>query len=243
MNTVRNLGIWSAVVSAVASVLWFITFAAKDAIAPMPPWTDLSAYAEAFSQMRVLYIYPSLVLPLAFIALLACLHYSVPPEKRVWTLIALAVGVLYAAMASINYNIQAVAVRQSLAAGETAGIEMFLPDNPRSIFGALANSYVYLSLSMVAAGFAFESRGLQRWVRRLLFAQLLTALAMVGTTMFDLPYGLFIAGSMVWVIGAPAAFALIGVLFARSAWEAPAVEGQAPARLPAARGTQKVEAS
>src|SRR5690606_18787612 len=111
-----------------------------------------------------------------FIALLACLHRSVPEEKRIWSLIALSFGILYATMASINYNIQAVAVRQSLAAGETMGIAMFVPDNPHSVFNALANSYVYMALAMFAAGFVFEAKGLQRWIRWLFLAQMLTAL-------------------------------------------------------------------
>lgn len=215
MNAVRKLGLWSAILSALFGLLWFITFALKDVIAPIPPWNDLPAYARAFSPLRVLYVYPSLLLPLTFIVLLACLHYSVSREKRIWTLIALAFGVLYAVMASINYNIQAVAVRQSLAAGETAGIEMLLPDNPRSVFNALANSYIYMALAMVAAGFALESHGLQRWVRWIFFAQLLTALGQAAWSFFDFSFNLFMATSMVWVIGAPLAFILLGVLFSR----------------------------
>jgi hypothetical protein len=88
----------------------------------------------------LLYVYPSLILPLSFIVLLVCIHLSVHEEKRIWSLIALSLGILYATMASINYNIQVVAVRQSLAAGETMGIEMFIPDNPHSVFNAMANS-------------------------------------------------------------------------------------------------------
>ena len=215
MNTIRRLGFWSAIVSAIMSVLWFITFVLKDALAPVPSWMELQRYAEAFSPLRLIYVYPSLILPLSFIVLLICIHLSLPQEKHVWSLVALALGILYATMASINYNIQVVAVRQSLAAGETAGIEMFIPDNPHSVFAAMANSYVYLSLSMVAAGFAFENRGLQRWIRWIFFAQMVTAVGQAGATMFDLSMDIFYATSMVWVIGAPVSFVLLAILFAR----------------------------
>ena len=215
MNTIRRLGFWSAIVSAIMSVLWFITFVLKDALAPVPSWMELQRYAEAFSPLRLIYVYPSLILPLSFIVLLICIHLSLPQEKHVWSLVALALGILYATMASINYNIQVVAVRQSLAAGETAGIEMFIPDNPHSVFAAMANSYVYLSLSMVAAGFAFENQGLQRWIRWIFFAQMVTAVGQAGATMFDLSMDIFYATSMVWVIVAPVSFVLLAILFAR----------------------------
>ncbi len=216
MNTVNKLGFWSAIVSAVMSAIWFITYTFRDQIYPVPAWFELQQYAQEFSPLRVLYVYPSLLLPLSFIVLLACIHRSVAEEKRIWSLIALSFGILYAVMASINYNIQAVSVRMSLAAGETSGIEMFLPDNPDSIITALANSYVYMALSMVAAGFVFENIGLQRWVRWIFFAQAISAIGQVGWSMFDLSMNIFILTSLIWVIGAPVSFVLTGVLFSRS---------------------------
>lgn len=216
MKTINKLGFWSAIVSAIFSVLWFITFNLKDVLAPVPAWYDLQAYAQAFSPLRLLFVYPSLLLPLSFIVLLACIHFSISEEKRIWSLIALSFGIIYATVASINYNIQAVAVRLSLAAGETTGIAMFVPDNSNSVFNALANSYVYMALAMFVAGFVFEKKGLQQWVRWIFFAQILTALGQVGWSMFDLNIYLFYATSMIWVIGAPIAFVLVGILFTRS---------------------------
>jgi len=141
MNAIKKLGLWSAIASAVFSIAWFITFQLQDVIAPIVEWQQLQQYAAEFSPLRILLVYPSLLLPISFLALLACLHFSVPPEKRVWTLFGLSLAILYAALASVNYNIQAVAVRLSLAGGNLGGVEMFLPDNPGSIFRALSNSY------------------------------------------------------------------------------------------------------
>jgi len=72
-----------------------------------------------------------------------------------------------------------------------------------------------MALAMAAVGFAFEPKGLQGWVRWIFFAQLLIAVGQIGWTMFDLNTNVFIATSMLWVIGAPAAFILIAVLFAK----------------------------
>lgn len=212
-RTVSKLGFWSGILSAVLSVFWFITFQMQDIFAAVPAWQDLEAYAEAYSIARLALIYPSLLLALTYIVLMACLHRYASEEHKVWSLVALSIGILYATMASINYNIQAVAVRQSLAAGETGGIEMWIPDNPHSIYSALANSYVYMAISMIFAGFVFQGRGLERWIRGLLFAQIITAIGQIGYSMADWPIAVFIATSLVWVIGSPIAFALMAVLF------------------------------
>lgn len=93
LKATSRLGFWSSVLSAVFSVLWVVTFNLRDVLGSVPDWHDLEAYAAAFSPARMLYIYPSLLLAVSFVVVMAC----------------------------INYNMQAAAVRQSLAAGETAG--------------------------------------------------------------------------------------------------------------------------
>jgi len=214
-RTTRRLGFWSAILSAVLAVLWFITFQMQDVFAAVPGWQNLDAYASAYRMVRLALVYPSLLLALAYIVLMAVLHRTAPDDRKVWSLIALSIGILYATMASINYNIQAVAVRQSLAAGETAGVELWIPDNPHSAYTALANSYVYMSISMVFAAFVFQRGRLQAWIRGLFLAQVLAAIGQIGWSMFDWSDALFIATSMLWVIGAPAAFVLMAVLFRR----------------------------
>jgi hypothetical protein len=209
----RKLGTWAGILSAVFAVLWFVTLNMKDFFQTVPDWQNLTAYADAFRISRFTLIYPSLLLALTYLVLLASLHRILPEDRKIWSLIALAVGILYAAMASINYNIQTVAVRMSLAAGQTEGIEMFIPDNLNSIFNALANSYVYMSLSMFSAGFAYQEGKLERWIRGLLLVQMVSAVGQIGYSMFDWPEMIFILTSMVWVIGAPVAFVLMAIWF------------------------------
>lgn len=212
---VCKLGFWSGILSALFSVVWFITFSLQDTFAPVPDWQNLEAYAEAYRMVRLTLVYPSMLLALTYIILMACLHHIADDEDKVWSLSALAIGVLYATMGSINYNIQAAAVRQSLAAGQVAGIEMWIPDNPHSIYMALSNSYLYMAISMIFAGFAVRGGGLARWIRGLFFAQVITAVGQAGWTLLDLPTPAFIATSMVWIIGAPVAFVMLALRFRR----------------------------
>lgn len=210
-----KLGLWSAILSAAFAIIWFITFNMQDVFQAVPEWENLKDYAEAFYISRLTLIYPSLLLALTYIIMLACAHRVLPEDKKLWSLIALSIGIVYAVMASINYNIQAVSVRQSLAAGEINGIEMFIPDNTHSIYNALANSYVYMAISMFFAGFIFQRGKLEKWIRGLLMVQIISAIGQIGYSMIDISETIFIVTSMIWVIGAPASFILIAIWFKR----------------------------
>ena len=212
----KKLGFWAAILSALLSALWFITFNLKDVFASVPAWHDIEAYAGAFSPMRILYVYPSLLLALTFIVLMACIYRWAPEEKKIWGLIGLSLAIVYSAMASTNYNIQAVAVSNSLVSGETMDIAMLLPDRPHSVFEALANSYVYMALAMVFSAFAFSGSRLKSWIRWIFLAQILTAAGQVGWSMFGLNAPIFYATSLIWVVGAPVSFVLLAVLFKRN---------------------------
>lgn len=68
---------------------------------------------------------------------------------------------------------------------------------------------------MTFTGFVFHGGGLESWIRWIFLAQVLTAFGQVGWSMFGLRTEVFIATSLVWVIGAPAAFFLLAILFRR----------------------------
>ncbi|MDA3942906.1 MAG: hypothetical protein PF694_05135 [Bacteroidetes bacterium] len=210
-----KLGLWSAILSGAFAIIWFITFNMQDIFQAVPEWENLKDYAEAFNISRLTLIYPSLLLALTYIIMLACVHRVLPEDKKLWSLIALSIGIVYAVMASINYNIQAVSVRQSLAAGEINGIEMFIPDNTHSIYNALANSYVYMAISMFFSSFIFQRGKLEKWIRGLLMVQIISAIGQIGYSMIDISETIFIVTSMIWVIGAPASFILIAIWFKR----------------------------
>lgn len=208
-----RLGFWASVFSAVFAILWFVTFSMQDVFQTVPDWKDLNAYAEAYRLERLTLIFPSMLLALSYLIMLACIHRVIPEKRRLWSTIAIATGIIYAVMASINYNIQAVSVRQSLSAGETGGVELFIPDNPHSVYTALANSYVYMAVSMAFTGFIFNQGRLEKWIKGLLVIQIISAVGQIAYSMFDAPEILFIITSMVWVVGAPLSFILIAVWF------------------------------
>src|SRR3712207_6697903 len=110
-RSVFQLGFWSALLSAIFSVGFLV---AVFLIAPLPEWHGARAYAETFDPIDQVSVYPSLLLAMTFIVLMACIHFYVPEEKRIFSLVGFAMGLLYATMATINYQIQLIAVKQSL---------------------------------------------------------------------------------------------------------------------------------
>jgi hypothetical protein len=66
----------------------------KDVFAAVPEWTNLDAYAEAFDMARYTLVYPSLLLAVTYIVLMACIHRFSSEERKVWSLIALSVGIV-----------------------------------------------------------------------------------------------------------------------------------------------------
>jgi hypothetical protein len=56
---------------------------------------------------------------------------------------------------------------------------------------------------------------MEGWIRGLFVAQVITAVGQIAWSMFDLNTNVFIASSMVWVIGSPIAFVLLAILFRR----------------------------
>jgi heme/copper-type cytochrome/quinol oxidase subunit 3 len=213
-RAVARLGFWSALLSATFSVGFLV---AAFLIAPIPQWRGTQAYAEAFEPIDQLSVYPSLFLAVSFVVLMACVYSYARKEKRVFGLVGLALGVLYATMATINYQVQLVAVKQSLTSGEVGGTRMFLMANPHSVFFALMTSYVYMCLAMFFAAFVFEGGGLERWVRWVLLAMGPVALLQLAVQVFGVSSPILAMPMAIgWNVGTPAAFALLALLFKRA---------------------------
>jgi hypothetical protein len=182
-----RLGFWSAIVTAIASAAWFVSLLYQMVVAPLPPWEGMQAYLQSYRWLHLINFYPWLLLALSFVVLVACIHQYAPPEKKVWSLSALAVAIVYASMASVSYNIQLSSIRKSLASGESDGLAMFVQANPHSIVAGLGNSYAYMCLAMLLAAAVFEGGRLERAIRWSLVAASLTGAFLLAWSLFDLP--------------------------------------------------------
>ncbi len=212
-KTAIKVGYWSSLATGGLALIWTITFIVQIILVPPAEWSGVENYARAFSFIHMLNLAPALPLGWAFIVMMASIYACASEEKKIWALIGLAFGILYATMANINYLIQLVAVRGSLLSNETKGLELFIGDNPHSVFWALANAYAIQSMAMLFAAWVFPKGRLENWIRGLFIA--------VGVTFpFQFLYSLgFIPMTIampilgIWIIGVPLSSFLLAALF------------------------------
>ncbi|MBT2188727.1 hypothetical protein [Sphingobium nicotianae] len=144
---------------------------------------------------------PSLLLGSAFLVLTAALHRLAPPQRRVFSQIALAFATVYATLISLVYFVQLMLVAPRLVAGDTAGLEPFLFIPYRSfLFAVDLLGYSFMSLATLAGAFALPSSA-WRTARAAMIANglLLPFLA------FQMLLPWLIAGGALWAVTFPVA--------------------------------------
>lgn len=152
---------------------------------------------------------PSLLLGPSFLVLMVSVHQLAAPSRRVWSHAAVAFATVYAVMISINYYVQLAWVAPRIAAGRTAGIEVFLFTPFDSFLYAVdILGYSFMSLSMLFAAPVFEPRGPDRLARGFLIA----TGVLIPFLLFQMFWHPLIWFASAWAITFPAATgALVGV--------------------------------
>jgi hypothetical protein len=214
-SALPRIGFWSAVITGGLALAWPVTLAIQWSVSPPAPWGGIEAYARSFSLLQMLNLVPSLPLAAAFVVMMVSLHYYVPDEKKIWTMVGLMFAVIYAVMASINYLIQFIVVAPALLEGQTEGLALFAGANPNSLFLALANAYAYQSLGLLFAAWGLGQTGLEKWTRWLFVAVGVTTPLQFAGTLGLLPMAVTAAAGLVWSLGVPAAAFLLAVIFKR----------------------------
>jgi hypothetical protein len=158
-----RLGFWSATLATVFSLAYVIA-----QLAEWLGWLGSRGGPTNISTPLGLAVLltPSLFLGVAFVVLLVSLHESTPPRQRVWSLTALAFGVAYAVLISMNYYVQLTLVAPRMAGGDIAGLEPFVFVPFRSFLYAVdILGYSFMCVAMLFAVPLFGRHGLDRAVR------------------------------------------------------------------------------
>ena len=158
-----RLGFWSATLATLLSVAYVVA-----QLAEWLGWLGSRGGPDNVSTPLglVVLLTPSLLLGVAFVVLLVSLHESTPHGQRAWSLAALAFGVAYAVLISMNYFVQLTLVAPRMARGDVAGLEpfLFVPFNS-FLYAVDILGYSFLCLAMLFAVPLFGRRGLDRAVR------------------------------------------------------------------------------
>jgi len=195
----RRFGAWAAAAAAITAVGYDIPQILQVLGVLTDPWD------------RILIFTPSLALAPAFVLAVAAAHVSVAPDRRAWSLAALALAILYAADVSQVYVVQLGAVIPhdrlgrggEVALGACCAVRM--PATMSDLLG-----YTYMSISTLLLAGAFPG-GPRRWLRWALIANGLLGPLIFGQIVW--PRLIYLASA--WIVVFPAAMILLALDFGR----------------------------
>jgi hypothetical protein len=117
-----------------------------------------------------LWMYPAMVLMVAFVALVAALVEVAEPERRAHGRLALALATLAAGVLLVDYYVQVTVLPLSLEKGQLDGWSMLTQYNPNGVFLALEElGYLLMTLTLLSLVPVLGTTSrVQRALRRLL---------------------------------------------------------------------------
>jgi hypothetical protein len=208
-SAASTAGFWSAVLATAFSLTYVV-----GQFAEWLGWLGSASGPESMSTPLgiVVLLTPSLLLGSAFLVLLASVHEIAPPGRRIWSLAALAFGIAYAVLISMNYFVQLTLVLPRLQSGDTRGIEPFLFVPFDSFLYAVdILGYSFMSVATLFAARVFVGDGLQRIARWFLTANGL----LLPFLVFQMYYHPLIWIAALWAVTFPGSTWALAVLFRR----------------------------
>ncbi len=208
-NSVRTLGLWSALLSSLFSITYVV--------AQLAEWAGLlgssgGPHSKSTTYGLAILLTPSLLLGISFVVLMVSIHYIADSPKRIWSHVAVVFASMYATLVSIVYYIQLAFVMPRIARGETEDIQLLIFEPFDSFLYAVdVFGYSLMSLSTLFAAAVFKLQGIERWIRWALIANgcLIPFLAL------QMYYPPLIWGGSLWGITFPVATLLLALHFKR----------------------------
>jgi hypothetical protein len=157
LSPAERLGYWASVLTTLLAVS-FIGIGLFGS-----SYTEAIKYPYVLTTIRPLDYavwYPAVLLAMAFVTLVACIHRVMPDGKRVFTLVALSFAVIYAGVTAADFFVQWTVVLPSIANNETVGLSWFSIYNPHGFPIALESlGYLMLDVSLLFLAAVFDGKG------------------------------------------------------------------------------------
>ena len=206
----RSVGLWSAALATGFSLTYVV-----GQLAEWAGWLGSRGGPESSSTPLgiVVLLTPSLFLGSAFLVLMVSVHNVTPPERRIWSHIAVAFATAYAVLISTVYFVQLTLVGPRIAEGRTEGIEPFLFVPFDSFLYAVdILGYSFMSVATLFAARVFPRDGLAGVARSFLNANGLL-LPFLALQMYFHP---LIWLASLWAVTFPGATWALALLFSRA---------------------------
>jgi hypothetical protein len=137
-----------------------------------------------------IWMYFAIILMLAYLILIICIHAYAPGKKRIFSQLGLTFAILSTAVLVSDYFIQISVIQPSLLNGEANGISILTQYNPHGIFIALEEiGFLFMSISFISILPVFRTtKKLERAIRRVLIASFI--LSCISFILIYILYGI-----------------------------------------------------
>jgi hypothetical protein len=181
------------------------------------PWCTVNCtaypYGDAgrFFPRDYWWMLPGITLAPLLMTLSACVHFTIPPARRLWSMLAVCCATAATVLIAVDYLAQVLVVQPSLVQHEADGVAILTQYNPHGLFILLEDlGYLLLAKTMLLVAMAMPSSikpaTSLRWtlgvVACLSFVAFLVFAVRFGTTM-ALPFELAVI-TIVWIGLVPA---------------------------------------
>ncbi len=188
-----HLGFFSAAITALATI---VTFAIALLTPPISGPFATNPIGYPFSDVLArfprdyIWMYPAMLLMLAYIVMAVCILYAASEDKKIWAHLGMIFATMAGAVIFTNYFLQVSIVQPSLLNGETDGIALLTQYNPHGLFVVLEEiGYSLMSLSFLFTAPVFsEKNKLDAAIRRILYGAFL--LSLLAFALINILYGI-----------------------------------------------------
>jgi len=183
---------------------------------PITSWRGIEAYASTFQFLQIASMLPGFLVVLPFLPMMAAIHYSSPPERKILSMLGIAFAGISVAMLGFQYYSQFTVVRYNLTSGEQQALGLFVLGNPHSFFWPLeALGYGFMGLSTLFAGFIFSTGVLARWLRGFFIDNGVLCIAGILAYPLEVTTVAVLSGLALWTLVFPASTILPAINFRR----------------------------
>jgi hypothetical protein len=182
------------------------------------PWctVNCTAYpyidAGRFFPRDYWWMLPGITLAPLFMTLAACIHFCIPPARRVLTLLAVCCATASTTLIALDYFVQVLVVQPSLTHLEHDGIAILTQYNPHGLFLVLEDlGYLLLAKAMLLLAIAIPAGGKRaaglRWTLGIVAGLALACFPVLATIFgadMALPFELAVI-TIVWIGLVPSA--------------------------------------
>lgn len=121
------------------------------------PGVSVHGYSVAFPPGLLVDV-PAMLLSILFVVFMVCIHQHALSVKKIYSTVALALGMMSSTTLLIVYFVQVSVIQPGLLNGETEGIAMLSQYNPHGVFIAIEElGYLLMSFAFLFAAPVFGS--------------------------------------------------------------------------------------